>query len=142
NAVEQNLATLWSGLLGVADVGVFDDFFELGGHSLIAVRLLSKIKKTFGVDLALESLYRAPTIAAFAQLVADDLGIALTPPEADRPLTDEPATKPATLPVFDAAPGPAPAASTGTAVPRAGWSPLVPIQVKGSRAPFFCVHGA
>ena len=27
-------------------------------------------------------------------------------------------------------------------VPYAGWSPLVPIQISGSRPPFFCMHGA
>jgi thioesterase domain-containing protein/acyl carrier protein len=26
--------------------------------------------------------------------------------------------------------------------PTAGWSPMVPIQPKGSRPPFFCIHGA
>jgi thioesterase domain-containing protein/acyl carrier protein len=136
NYIERDLAALWSGLLGVAEVGVHDDFFELGGYSLIAVRLLSKIKKTFGVDLALESLFRAPTIAGFAQLVADELGIDLDAAEAASACLAEPTAISDPDAQRKAAPAPRTAGS------RAEWSPLVPIQVKGSKLPFFVVHGA
>src|SRR5262249_43009227 len=37
--VEQRLAAIVGDLLGLADVGVYDDFFALGGHSLLAGRL-------------------------------------------------------------------------------------------------------
>ena len=43
NPIEEKLAGLWSGLLGIDDVGVEDNFFDLGGHSLIAVRLFRMI---------------------------------------------------------------------------------------------------
>ncbi|HEX8352931.1 MAG TPA: amino acid adenylation domain-containing protein, partial [Pyrinomonadaceae bacterium] len=35
NAVEELLATIWSGVLDVERVGIHDNFFELGGHSLL-----------------------------------------------------------------------------------------------------------
>ncbi len=132
NEIERQLASLWAGLLGVAEIGVDDDFFELGGYSLIAVRLLSKIKKTFGVDLALESLFRAPTIASFARLLGDDLGLDLAVPGANEPIAE-----PTLAPVPVGAPETPP-----TLWSRDDWSPLVPIQVNGTKAPFFCVHGA
>jgi acyl transferase domain-containing protein/thioesterase domain-containing protein/acyl carrier protein len=132
NSIERELAALWSSLLGVADVGVHDDFFDLGGHSLIAVRLLGKIKKAFGVDFALEALFRAPTIATCAQLIAEELGVELAVPAASEPLDSQ---QLAQVVVSDEPPLP-------VQRPRAGWSPLVPIQLKGSRPPVFCVHGA
>jgi thioesterase domain-containing protein/acyl carrier protein len=67
--VETVLAEWWQELLGVEQVGLDDDFFDLGGHSLIAVRLFSKIKKTFRVDLALSTLFEARTIRQLANLV-------------------------------------------------------------------------
>jgi len=130
NATERELASLWSSLLGVAPVGIHDDFFDLGGHSLIAVRLLGKIKKAFGVDFALDSLFRAPTIATCAQLIAEELGI-------------EPAV-PATTEFSD--PSTTAAVVSADAAPihrqQLSWSPLVPIQLNGARLALFCVHGA
>ncbi|WDZ82961.1 non-ribosomal peptide synthetase [Micromonospora cathayae] len=68
--VEEQLAGLWRDVLGRAEVGVHDNFFALGGHSLTATRLIARIRTTFGADLALRSLFAAPTIAELADLVA------------------------------------------------------------------------
>jgi acyl transferase domain-containing protein/thioesterase domain-containing protein len=122
NEVELKLAAFWRELLGLDHVGIDDDFFELGGYSLIAVRLFAKIKKTFGIELGLETLFRAPTIATCAQLLADELGIDLA--------VTTPASRPTAV------------APTQPSKPPVGWSPLVAIQVIGSKSPFFCVHGA
>jgi len=69
SGVEGTLADWWQELLGVEKVGLDDDFFDLGGHSLVAVRLFSKIKKTFHVDLALSTLFESRTIRQLANLV-------------------------------------------------------------------------
>ncbi len=66
---EQRLATLWSEVLGVQQVGVNDDFFELGGHSLMAAQLVSRITDTMQVGLPLRRLFDSPTIAALAEHV-------------------------------------------------------------------------
>ena len=44
-------------------MSVNDNFFLLGGHSLLGTQLIVKIRSTFGVDLALRTLFDAPTIA-------------------------------------------------------------------------------
>jgi acyl transferase domain-containing protein/thioesterase domain-containing protein len=67
--VESVLSQWWQESLGVEQVGLDDDFFDLGGQSLIGVRLFSKIKKTYGIDLALSTLFEARTVQALAQLI-------------------------------------------------------------------------
>ena len=80
---EEKLVAIWEQLLNRRPVGVHDDYFDLGGHSLMAVRLFSEIKKAFGIELPLASLYQAPTIELLARLVSQggrsDLRASLVP---------------------------------------------------------------
>ncbi len=74
NQVEQTLAGLWSGVLGIERIGINDDFFALGGHSILATQLLFRIRESFSCDLPLRDLFQAPTIASQARLlVAHDV---------------------------------------------------------------------
>ena len=68
--IEIALAKLWQSVLGVNQVGRHDQFFELGGHSLVAVRLLSRIAQTFGVELPLSALFAQPVLHGLAQALA------------------------------------------------------------------------
>ncbi len=68
---EEAVAAIWTGSLGVTDVGVDDDFFESGGTSLNAVRLLAGLEKRFGLRLTLADLLRHPTVAALAGWVSE-----------------------------------------------------------------------
>lgn len=67
--IEPTIAAWWRELLGTEHVALDDDFFDLGGHSLIAVRLFSKIKKVYCLDLGLATLFEARTIRQLAALV-------------------------------------------------------------------------
>ncbi|WP_293996523.1 non-ribosomal peptide synthetase [Sphaerotilus sp.] len=71
NALETRLAGLWAQVLGLsAPPGVTDDFFVLGGHSLKAVALVNSIARDFGKSVPVGAFFRAPTIAALAELLA------------------------------------------------------------------------
>lgn len=118
NNLEKNLTKFWEELLGISNIGIHDDFFELGGHSLIAVRLFAKIKKAYAVDLSLATLFEASTIGQFAELLQEDYGV---------PAETTQETKQSKVKTKRRA--------------SAEWSPLVAIQPKGSKTPFFCVHG-
>ncbi|MFX0540188.1 type I polyketide synthase [Roseovarius sp. S4756] len=83
---EASLAGIWSGLLGIDDVGAEDSFFDLGGHSLLAVRLFAQIKQRHGVDFPLSVLFEAPTIAALAARIdAAGGGVAAADDTAEEP---------------------------------------------------------
>jgi len=79
--MEQELAALWSEVLGVERVGIHDDFLSLGGHSLLATRLVSRVRQAFQVELPLKDFFAAPTVAelslrileAMAQVPTDEL---------------------------------------------------------------------
>jgi hypothetical protein len=68
--LERELAGMWADLLGLPSVGVHDNFFDLGGHSLLAVQLLSRVRQTYRVDLALDVVYgSAFTVAELAKVI-------------------------------------------------------------------------
>ncbi|MCK9877839.1 amino acid adenylation domain-containing protein [Frankia sp. Ag45/Mut15] len=83
-AGEQAVTEIWSQLLGVDRIGVYDDFFQLGGTSLHLTRLASRLRAaSAGGEIPLRGLFTAATVQAQAEL----LGSA----PADRPVLALPA---------------------------------------------------
>ena len=60
---EELLAGLWAEVLGIEAVGRHRNFFDLGGHSLLATQLVSRIRRTFAVDVPLRLLFEHPVLA-------------------------------------------------------------------------------
>ncbi|HEY8412853.1 MAG TPA: amino acid adenylation domain-containing protein, partial [Pyrinomonadaceae bacterium] len=73
NPIEKTLAGIWSAVLEVPRVGVDDDFVALGGSSLKAMRILSRVRSAFQVDLSLRTLFDSGSVAALALQVEEAL---------------------------------------------------------------------
>jgi amino acid adenylation domain-containing protein len=69
DSLEMRLTQVWENTLGVSSVGVKDNFFELGGNSLLAVRLMAQIRKEFGEQVPINSLFHGATVEDLAQVL-------------------------------------------------------------------------
>ncbi len=67
--VEEILIGIWSRILGVEGIGIHDNFFELGGHSLLATQVISRVRRTFEVELPLRNLFEMPTVFELATAI-------------------------------------------------------------------------
>jgi FkbM family methyltransferase len=72
--IQQLLASIWSEVLGVAQVGISDEFLDLGGDSLKAIRVLNRVRQKIQVDLPLATLFRETTIERLAKWIENDQG--------------------------------------------------------------------
>ena len=66
---EAALAEIWRSTLELPGLSVADNFFDVGGHSMLAVKIVSRTREQFGVDLPVATLFHAPTIAKFAAVI-------------------------------------------------------------------------
>src|SRR5258706_583106 len=71
-AEEELLVGIWSDLLHLPQISIDDNFFEIGGHSLLAAQLIAQVQSATGRKVSVSSVFRAPTIRAFAQLLRDN----------------------------------------------------------------------
>jgi acyl carrier protein len=67
--VEAILSRIWTEVLSLDAVGVYDNFFDLGGHSLAAMQVVSRILKNFQLEIPLQSLFQSPTVSAMAAII-------------------------------------------------------------------------
>ncbi|HEY0605589.1 MAG TPA: AMP-binding protein, partial [Herpetosiphonaceae bacterium] len=71
--VEEITVEIWTAVLKLERIGVYDDFFKLGGHSLLAGQVMARVRQIFQVELPIRSLFEARTVAAFAEVVTEAL---------------------------------------------------------------------
>jgi amino acid adenylation domain-containing protein/thioester reductase-like protein/non-ribosomal peptide synthase protein (TIGR01720 family) len=70
--VEEILTGIYGRVLGLARVGVDDSFFDLGGDSLSAMRVIAAINKSLDANVAVRTLFDAPSVAQLAPGIGAD----------------------------------------------------------------------
>lgn len=68
-AIETALAMMWVEVLGLEQVGVYDNFFASGGDSLLASQLNARISTAYEVELPANLIFLEPTIAELAPTI-------------------------------------------------------------------------
>ncbi|AOX00476.1 hypothetical protein BJP34_14340 [Moorena producens PAL-8-15-08-1] len=71
NETERQIAQIWQDLLGVSQVGIYDNFFKLGGNSLLATQVISRLRQAFGIDIPLTTLFESSTIAQLVEVLVE-----------------------------------------------------------------------
>ena len=66
SAVETAIAEIWTEVLKIPHIGVQENFFNLGGHSLLAMQVVSRLRSAFKMNVPIQALFDAPTIAELA----------------------------------------------------------------------------
>jgi hypothetical protein len=77
--LEEHLASLWAGLLGIDHVGRDDNFFTLGGHSLLVTWIAARVREAFGIPPPMRSFFEKPTVGNLALGVLKELAGKLEP---------------------------------------------------------------
>src|SRR5213079_709990 len=65
NQIEETLANIWSGVLGIPELGIHDNFFELGGDSILSIQIIARANQA-GLRLSPRQVFQHQTIAALA----------------------------------------------------------------------------
>ncbi len=83
---QRTLCRIVGAVLDLERVGLQDNFFNLGGHSLLATRLNLRVKKETGVDLPLQLILTAASMAEMAAALEEEpAGTSSAGPEPAQP---------------------------------------------------------
>lgn len=63
--MEQIVASIWSGVLGIEKVGVHDNYFALGGDSIRAIQVGSRLQQQ-GLKMDMLDIFQFPTVAGLS----------------------------------------------------------------------------
>ncbi|KOX18394.1 non-ribosomal peptide synthetase [Saccharothrix sp. NRRL B-16348] len=71
---ERVVADVMADVLGLARVGALDDFFRLGGDSILSIRVTSRLRAAFGVQLSPRAVFEHPTVSGLASAISTGAG--------------------------------------------------------------------
>ncbi|WP_212625269.1 non-ribosomal peptide synthetase [Pseudomonas sp. PP3] len=70
SGLQSLIGRIWCEQLQLNEVGADDHFFLLGGNSIAATQVVARLREELGLELNLRLLFEAPTLGAFAEVVA------------------------------------------------------------------------
>jgi len=78
NEIEEIIANIWSEVLDIEQIGIYDNFIALGGHSLLAMRISSALNEALEMENPLDKIFVYPTIASYAIYIEETIMRLLT----------------------------------------------------------------
>ncbi|MEW2546596.1 non-ribosomal peptide synthase/polyketide synthase [Streptomyces sp. NPDC047002] len=79
---ERLVAAAWADVLDTGEIGADDDFFALGGDSILAVRVVSRLRASFGAEISPRLLFTHPGLSRLAAALGDPGGAPADPASA------------------------------------------------------------
>ena len=80
SSLEETIADIWRGLLGLPQFLLDDDFFDRGGHSLLVMRAVTQIRSRTGRSVTVHTIFDNPTPRKLAQALGGHTDALPTPP--------------------------------------------------------------
>jgi len=71
--LEELVAEVCAGLLGLERVGMRDNFFTLGGHSLLATRLVTRLSQEHGLPVTLPMVFYTADLGELSNRILQEL---------------------------------------------------------------------
>ena len=71
NEIEETITAIWKDILDAEVVERHDNFFDLGGHSLNATQVAARLRDAFSIELAVRTIFEAPTVAELSERIID-----------------------------------------------------------------------
>jgi len=59
---QKQMVAVWQNVLAIPQIGIEDNFYDLGGDSLIAIKVLSRLRDVFALELSVNDLFERPTV--------------------------------------------------------------------------------
>ncbi len=69
NQIEHLLVKIWESVFNKNKISVDDGFIQLGGHSLMLIKIASRIKETFRLDIPFAEIFNQSTISNMAKYI-------------------------------------------------------------------------
>ena len=67
--IEMRLTEILAEIMDRKSIGLDDNFFLIGGHSLLGTQVVLRASESFGVELSLRHLFKAPTVRKLAVVI-------------------------------------------------------------------------
>jgi amino acid adenylation domain-containing protein len=67
--LKEQIAAIWSQVLGVKQISAEAKFFDLGGHSLLATQVVSRLSEALQLEIPLTLMFERPTISGLAEVI-------------------------------------------------------------------------
>jgi acyl-coenzyme A synthetase/AMP-(fatty) acid ligase/acyl carrier protein len=68
-SVNGDVAEIWRTVLREDQIAATDDFFDLGGNSLLAMQVIVRVRRRFGIEIPIRALFDNPTLGGFSKTV-------------------------------------------------------------------------